>query len=309
MSFLEAYRKEVVSDLFSSNTFSNSWESWSDLIKEILTDSPSFAELQDLGSKLRDVFFSTNTGRDQGSVSGGGASWECLLTWYLNLGLIGTNTIVIKHKKQFIPSSIYSSLSVSYEGFRSNTESDLLAITFPASHDCCYNASFLERFNNQIFNTETLTSTVSNHFSISDINRLVDDNFSKIKLNVIQCKTNWNDNAQIPMAWDMIYASSSFINRDIRIGEGSLSIHKLAEFKYSFATVPTQKNIERNYKPQSTAVARVKNLSGHNFWGMPTTQDVARSVGDIFELNYCDSFDRDNFHDFYSESDTGYFRL
>ena len=64
----------------------------------------TFSELQLLGKNLRNIFLSTNEGgRSQGSLSGGGAAWECLITWYTNLGLIGTRTIVLKHKKAFVP--------------------------------------------------------------------------------------------------------------------------------------------------------------------------------------------------------------
>lgn len=31
-----------------------------------------------------------------------------------------------------------------------------------------------------------------------------------LEAHIIQCKTNWNDNAQIPMLWNMVYATKDF---------------------------------------------------------------------------------------------------
>ena len=311
MPLLEAYREAVVSDLFKIKTFQTCWNShWQEKIIAIIGDELDYEKLQLLGDNLRDIFLSTNEkGRTQGSLSGGGAAWECLITWYVNLGLIGTKTIVLKHKKAFIPPVIAEALTVWYEGFSSNTESDLIAITFPDEKEFCYNTQYLKRFNNVEFNTEKLNSEIIESFNITDIDRLIRDNFSKIKINVIQCKTNWNDNAQIPMAWDMIYSSNSFSGRDISIGSTDYSIFKLNKFMYSFVTVPTQKNIETGFKKKSTSVARVKRLSGNNFWGIKTKQDIAHSMSDIFELNYTSSFNKDKFAEHFSTLMPTYFNI
>ncbi len=311
MQLLEVYREAVINDLFKMRTFQSCWNShWKEKAASIIGDQPTFMTLQSLGDNLRDIFLSTNDGgRSQGSLSGGGAAWECLITWYVNLGLIGTNTIVLKHKKAFVPPVIVEALTVWYEGFSSNTESDLIAITFPDDKEACYNMQYLEKFNNEIFHTDKLNSEIINSFNLNDIDRLIRDNFSKIKINVIQCKTNWNDNAQIPMAWDMIYSSNSFSGRDISIGSSHYSIFKLNHFIYSFVTVPTQKDINKSFKKSSTSVARVKRLSGSNFWGIETKEDIAHSISDIFELNYPSSFDKDKFEENFLKLKTVYFNL
>ncbi|MCH1941641.1 hypothetical protein [Holdemania massiliensis] len=36
--------------------------------------------------------------------------------------------------------------------------------------------------------------------------------FYEIEKQIIQCKTNWNDNAQVPMFWDAVYAADRFRN-------------------------------------------------------------------------------------------------
>lgn len=290
MNFIEVYRKEILKDILKTGSFSNSWEnSWKEEVKEILGNNITLDSLKILGDSLREVFFLTNvSGRDQSALSGGGTAWECLVTWYLNLGLIGTRTVVVKHKKNLIPTLIRDALSVSYDGFNSNSESDLIAITFPSHSDFRFSASYLESLNLDKFNMEKVLS-MSDKYDLESINRLVKDNFSEIEVNVIQCKTNWNDNAQIPMAWDMIYSSFGFSGKNISIGNKQHSIFKLKDFKYSFVTVPTQSNTE-SFKESSTAVLRLKGLSGKNFWGLPTKENVAYSLFEMFNLIYSKSF-------------------
>lgn len=104
MSFLEIYREAIVNDLFHVPTFDKCWiEKWNKHPAiEKFFETPDFEKLESLGSSLREIFLLTNEkGRDQGSLSGGGVAWECLITWYINLGLVGTRTVVFKHKKKF----------------------------------------------------------------------------------------------------------------------------------------------------------------------------------------------------------------
>ena len=108
--------------------------------------------------------------------------------------------------------------------------------------------------------------------------------FDDYEIGVIQCKTNWNDNAQIPMLWDMIYSANGFRGRNITIGRNGFNIHNASNFSYSFVTVPSNQNAE--YKGSSVAVKRVTNLSGGNYWGLPTEHNVARSLKEIFTNNF-----------------------
>ena len=153
-------------------------------------------------------------------------------------------------------------------------------------------------------NPEGLTLKKTNEF----LNDTLENNIIKVKVNVIQCKTNWNDNAQTPMGWDMIYSSTGFQGRDISIGKNNFSIHKLEEFKYSFMTVPTQKDLN-TFTDRSTAVLRVKNLSGKNFWGDHSKQDVAMNIGEIFKENFNDSFSEKSFNQRILENDLSFFDL
>lgn len=299
--FLENYRKEVIKYLFSIDSFKNAWNnSWKNEIEKFFNSKKNSEEnLKELGENLREIFMSTSKGtRGQGEVSAAGTAWESLLAWYLNLGLVGTRTIVIKPKKEFNFSCIQKVTSINYGSFISSSETDLVAITFPEDNKIAYTVEELNKFDKKIFSIEILKDT--SNFNLAEMNyyfnKIIENNISKIRVNIIQCKTNWNDNAQIPMGWDMIYSSTGFSNKEISIGKAGFSIYKLENFKYSFITVPTQKNLDV-FKETSTAVLRVKNLSGNNFWGVKTKNKVAKSISEIFNLNFNKSFNEKKFND------------
>lgn len=299
---LEYYRQEIIKDLFDTNSFKDAWEgSWQDKIKEIIEEE-GFIKLTE---RAKEIFTTTSDGRGQGAVSSAGTAWECFLTWYLNLGLVGTRTIVIKPKKKFNLEAIKDTVTVNYGEFTSSSETDLIAVTFPKSDEIAYTSENKEGFESII---KAINSLEEIRFSKLNtiLNSIVKENIHKIKVNVIQCKTNWNDNAQIPMAWDMIYSATGFQDRSISIGKNGLSIHKLKEFKYSFITVPSNNN---EYKKSTTSVLRVRELSGANFWGLPTKNEVAHTVSDIFELNYLDSYNENPLAQRHEQNDISYFQL
>ena len=111
---------------------------------------------------------------------------------------------------------------------------------------------------------------------------MVSYDFQEIEVHVIQCKTNWNDNAQIPMLWDMIYSAKTF-RTGITIGREGYSIADIADFSYSFVTVPTVKLAKLT--PTSVAVQRVRNISGGNYWGLATKSGVASSIKEMLDRN------------------------
>lgn len=189
-----------------------------------------------------------------------------LVCWYLNLCTIGSKAVILKKRKKTIPSPIYQATSVNYGSFISNTESDLLAIIFPPLEIFCED-DFSER--------------------MDDLDDLVGSHFSSFEVGIIQCKTNWNDSAQIPILWDLVYSSDSFCNRDITVGNSAFTIRDLNNFFYSFVTVPTSKG---PFNPTSTNVLRVAGISGGNYWGSSTKSGVASSIKEIFGKNFRRAF-------------------
>jgi hypothetical protein len=272
---IESYRKAAVESAMSTNSAKNSFPHWSESISKITNDRISGEIIFDLGDHLREIFGASSQGNTRvgentnSSVSAGGAAWESLVCWYLNLCLIGSNVVVIKSKKDLLPRFVTDAIAVKYNNFKSNTEADLIYIAFPKVLD------WPEREKKELF-SHYFDRVLSTAFSMKEIS-----------IGIIQTKTNWNDNAQIPMLWDMVYSAKGF-GRNVSVGSKGRSIESFASFTYSFVTVPSQKDVDKNYKVTSTAVNRVRNISGGNYWGLPTKNGVADSLNEFIGRNLSD---------------------
>ena len=277
-NIIERLRKKVVDDLFSTSSFGNCWSVWGPAIQNLVGANPTPQSILDLGDNLRGIFQTTgSTGRDQSELSGGGAAWESLITWYVNLCCVNTRVVAVKKMGQ-VPTPIKDAITVNYANFSCTTESDITVIVFPDSPVYTQpNPSLLKR--NGSIDNNALSAAVAT-------------DFFNFEVGIIQCKTNWNDNAQIPMLWDMIYSAGGFRGRQISVGHNNYSIQALGPgFTYSFVTVPSVRL--SNFTPTSLCVKRVYNLSGGNFWGLPTRNGVARSVKEIFQ-NYINGYEHRN---------------
>ncbi|WP_158970935.1 hypothetical protein [Paraglaciecola sp. L3A3] len=272
---IESYRKAAVESAMSTNSARNSFPHWSESISKITNDRLSGEIIFNLGDHLREIFGTSSQGNTRvgentnSSVSAGGAAWESLVCWYLNLCLIGSNVVVIKSKKDLLPRFVTDAIAVKYNNFKSNTEADLIYIAFPNVLD------WPEKNERELF-SQYFDRVLSTAFAMKDIS-----------IGIIQTKTNWNDNAQIPMLWDMVYSAKGF-GRNVSVGSKGRSIESFASFTYSFVTVPSQKDVDKNYKVTSTAVNRVRNISGGNYWGLPTKNGVADSLNEFIGRNLSD---------------------
>lgn len=268
MNVIERLRYEVVHEMLKLGTMQKVWPSWRPQVESVLGTAATVSahELIQLGDNLHGIFTSTSTReRGQSDVSAGGTAWEVLVCWYLNLCLLGSNTVVIKAKKAHIPTPISDSITVMYGNTPSNSESDLLAITFPSFDDI----------------GEEFTGSVNE--LKNKLNEIVESAFHETELVIIQCKTNWNDNAQIPMLWDLIYSSKGF-NTSASVGVNGYTISRLKRFAYAFVTVPTVNPDKIN--PSSVCVTRVSSLSGGNFWGLPNKAGVASNISNMLGKNF-----------------------
>ena len=276
MNIIEYIREKTVTSLFGMSDFNRSFPLWRPLILNLLGPNYRFHQMLDLGDYLRDIFKSSGEpGRSQSSVSRGGTTWEGLVSWYLNLNLIGTRAVVIKQSKQLVPTPIADAITVNYGNFASNTESDLISIVFPDDAD--------------------FTREVSGHYKNGklDYKKTIDDLCKKhmrdLDVGIIQCKTNWNDNAQIPMLWQMVYSSQGFNpttgGTRVRVGRNGYGIGNFHSFFYAFVTVPSGTR-QTTYKSGSLPVKRVMNLSGGNYWGMRSSSGVASSIKEFFINNF-----------------------
>ena len=295
MNIIEHGRMLAVQQLFTTNGFNSSWPTWKIEIQRLFHNptSPTNQEILDIGDWLRDIFRTTGqAGRSQSDVSGGGSSWDALVCWYLNLCTSNRRTLVIKHNKKLIPKAVNEAITVNYGNFRSNTESDLIAITFPDRPEYCMDKNNIRITNSHHQLIPTYKPTIRNpnppYNYLEILNALVERDFNDIEIHIIPCKTNWNDNAQIPMLWDAIYSANNFRN-GISVGTNGRSIHNINRFTYSFVTVPSNQLTKQNGSPtygiQSTPVLRVANLSGGNYWGRPSQQGVASSIKELVSRN------------------------
>ncbi|MBB6370510.1 hypothetical protein [Chryseobacterium shigense] len=285
MNLPEYYRKKSIDDIFNIPTFRTCWTIWKPEIDRKLGENYSATDILNLGDTLSEIFKMTGQGgRDQGSLSGGGTAWEALVCWYLNLCMINSRAVAIR-RMSLIPKHIQDSITVNYSNFPCNTESDITVLIFPDSPDYNNNIEEVSLNRGSIFNDFL---AVDNSLNINVLDSLIERDFNLFEIGIIQCKTNWNDNAQIPMLWDMIYSSGGFTGRNITIGRNNYSIQNCHKFTYSFVTVPT--NQRSNYTSGSVAVQRVYNLSGGNYWGKPTSQNICRSIKEIFNNNFQSAF-------------------
>jgi hypothetical protein len=176
-------------------------------------------------------------------------------------------------KTSSLPSPVKDAITVNYQNYACSSESDITVIVFPDD----------PRFTDENIDLYTNRGNINK----GALDELVGDTFTRFEVGIIQCKTNWNDNAQIPMLWDAVYSANTFRN-GISVGSDGFSIHDTKRFTYSFVTVPSNqlvKNGRETYKNTSTAVLRVINLSGGNYWGLESRAGIASSVKELLERN------------------------
>jgi hypothetical protein len=264
MKVVDKFRIEVLSRLSEIPSLRDSWSQFSSRIDAIVGSNPNANQIFLLGEHLSTIFQSnSDSGRTQSQVSGGGAAWECLVTWYLNLIFWGTDVIVTKQNRNSVPQVITESLCVTIANHQTNTESDIVIYSIP--------------------NTKNLAE-----LSLDDIDELIRADIKNVDLAVVQCKTNWNDNAQIPMLWDLIYNSTNFRIPNVFVGINGVKPTSFKNFTYSFVTVPT--TTRTRFTSTNLAVLRVNSLTGGNYWGKPTQQGVALCINNFFGRNFGNYF-------------------
>ena len=263
MSNINNFKISYLQKLSSTNSFKDAWKVWRPEILVRISKKPTGSKILDLGDSLSDIFqMNATSGRAQSALSAGGAAWECLISWYLNLICWDIPVMVIKQNKSFVPKTINDVLAVTISNNQTNTESDIIIFSIP--------------LDNKLRDS-----------NLSSLNEHLKARLDEVVLINLQCKTNWNDNSQIPMLWDMIYNSDSRLP-NISVGTNGVSPQSVGTFRYSFVTVPTNK-VEK-IKSSSLAVLRVKNMTGGNYWGHASKQDIASSIKELPNRNFSNFF-------------------
>lgn len=194
--------------------------------------------------------------------SGSGDIWESIVTWYLNICLYGTNAVAVRGG-EFCPKPIKDSISILHDSSVLHSEPDVMIISSKELNDLEEDKSWAK--------------------SLKKINEVVEKEFKKVCVINIQVKTNWNENAQYGMLWNMLYKQARdkhFAPNGFRIGINTFTISNLAHFGFAWMTVPTNKTV---YTPSRLEVLRVKGLMSKNYWGKPTKANVAFSLSGIFD--------------------------
>jgi len=269
INLIDNLREISVRHILKTVSVQNAWRLWKSIISKSIGNPPTATSVLDLGDNLKKVFKSTSkSGRSQGTLKGGGVSWEGLVVIYLNLCLLGSRVVIVNMNKKMVPEPIRDSITVQYGSFASNSESDLLAITFPKRKE------YTDKIKQEDESPDGMKKLMDT---------LVGQHFEEFEVGIIQCKTNWNDNAQIPMLWDMVYQAKGFGDRNISVGKNNYDINSLKKFTYSFVTVPTQNS---KFKKNTAPVNRVYNISGGNYWGLPSESGICNSLKEIFNKNF-----------------------
>ena len=263
MNNLKIYKSKILKHVTGLQSFQKGWNTWRPIFKTYLKEKNG-ENIFKLGENLSNIFMSYKppSKRDQSAVSSGGTAWECINVWYLNLIFWNTSITASRSNKTFIPKCFRDALTVSYGSISTNTESDISIFSIPES--------------NKLNSPKT-----------KDLNTYILSKMDYVNFVNLQCKTNWNDNAQVPMLWDIIYSSNEKLN-NISVGINGVSPHSFNSFSYAFSTVPTVD--KSKFKKDSVAVLRVRNLSGRNFWGHPTEAGVANCINELASNSFASEF-------------------
>ena len=234
----------------------------------------------DLGDCYREIFMSLmpsdiKNKREQKDLAIGGDGWERMVGWYLNLCLINTRAIVFKKKNEYFSKKILNAVTVDIKGNQIQSESDLVGMVIP----------------------EGLSFDIEEHHSekkfLELFREFTDDNYQNFELCAIQCKTNFADDVERPLLYQILYSLPRQLDIGIKIGIEGIHVNDFKNFKYSFVTVPTQKG-ERIPKPHSAPAIRSSLFTGGNYWGMPSQEGAAKSLKEFTNVNFFTVFKNGN---------------
>lgn len=285
---LDAFRLEMMTELSNVPSFKKTWPYLRHEIDRSLSATPTAEEIFRLGDRLSRIFTSVMplkeraaklerledaiavlapSSRGQSELAMAGTVWECLVSWYLNLICYGTDVIAARRTNANTPSIITDAITVTLHGYSTKSEADIVVFSVPGIEQ---------------------SSDLS--LKVGDLNRVIMEDAGVCTVAIVQCKTNWNENAQIPMLWDLIYRSTPADITSMQLGCNGVTPRSFKDrtIKYAFMTVPTNKT--SRYKEGGAPVTRVRGLSGGNYWGHPTQQGVATGFSEFLNRNFSTHF-------------------
>ena len=275
-SLVEGLREIAVRHVMNMRKVSPLWQTWRDAMVPFVGNFEDADSILDLGSHLREILASTRpTGnastRGQSDVAIAGKAWEGIVCWYLNLCLVGSRAVAMKFKKYHVPEVLRYAITVQHGNCTTSSKSDLVVTVFPNKEEYVEDLVDMNR-----------------RALLRRMNELTRRDFHELELGLVQCKTNWKDNAQFPMLWNTIYDMDRSRVQPVSVGVKGFTISALRNFTYSFVTVPSSL---KSIKAANLPVVRVRTLSGSNYWGMETKSGIALSLSEIFNKNFRNSFE------------------
>lgn len=257
MNLIEEIRSGVLRDTFRQPV------GLASLVAEALTefdfrDRPS-RWVSQLGSSLNALFAK----RQKIPTSSMQPLWRDLVLWYLNLCYAGTHAVAVT--KRFVLPCVRDALSINYDNRSVKSDMDIVVLACPALLD-------------------PVPGVLGEKAMLARADALLGESFGKSAVVNVQAKTHWNDSAQTPMLWNVIYRQArlrQIVENGFGVGRGMWSIANLGDFGYAFVCAPSNREA-LNYEPHRVAVLRVRGMTAGAYWGHPTRNGVAASIGEFF---------------------------
>lgn len=270
MNLAEQMRAAILNHSLSLKTVRENWSVRRHIaLSKLGEESVNGRALLDIGDHLSDMFRCMGAGdRSQDSLSGGGSVWAALVAWYLNLAYAGTDAIVYCGGK-FLPKCLKDAMAVSHAGHTVSADLDVVVVSIPE--------------------ISGMKAQDTPQKCAKEIARKCEDSFNTLGMVVVQCKTNWNDNAQVPMLWNLLYgmARRGTIPHGLAVlGKNNWNLRNLGYFAYAFVTVPTSSGGPDGFTSNLLPVLRSSLMTGGYYWGYPTKNGVCRSIKEFFNHQY-----------------------
>lgn len=278
---IEKWRKAIIDDLFESASIKKVWPAWQKEISRRLPELNGRA-IFDLGDAFAEIF---NSCASEKSLAG--SLFESLTVLYCNMCLIGKPALVIPKKERFLPHCITDALAVNYFSVRLEPDLSVIGLVFQSSdEEAVFNSDLIHEIQSAEFSDKIKALRLKR-----TIDLFTSDHFNDVTINAVKCKTNWNDTAQIPMLWDMVY-ENAFVSetngsQPIHIGQNDYRVTR-ERFTYAFLTLPTN---TKEIKPDSVSVLRVKHLSGGTYWGLKSIKGTAQNIKEMLIRHYSSACD------------------
>lgn len=269
MNLLEQFRAAAIHQAMGRKSVSHGWSTRRAVFLSHMHGQLTPQKIINFGDCLSEAFRSVGSGdRSQESLSGGGYVWSALIAWYLNLGYLGTDTVALCGSS-FVPDCIKDSVSVNYYSTSVGADLDVVVLAMPG-----------------IKNRESKPSLTS---CKREIEEFCSHHFNELGLVILQCKTNWNDNAQVPMLWNLLFRQAKrgvIPENGYTFGRNNRNLRNLKHFSYAFATVPTSGGGPSGFHGTKLPVLRVQGMTGGAYWGYPTKSGVCRSIKEFFNHQF-----------------------